>query len=114
MKKYSFIDNDFTKTYFYRLKFIDKDGSTFYSHQNKLEYKLGLNFKFYPNPVNDKIIFENPKQIQKVIITNLIGQNVLESSINANQINVSGLKTGIYILKIFVQEKIYQDKFFKQ
>ena len=51
--------------------------------------------KVYPNPTTDKLIIVS-KNIQKSILYNVSGQSVLES--DRNELNVSELPTGIYIL----------------
>ncbi|MDB4181028.1 T9SS type A sorting domain-containing protein [Flavobacteriaceae bacterium] len=51
--------------------------------------------KVYPNPTTDKLIIVS-KSLQKSILYNVSGQSVLES--NRNELNVSQLPTGIYIL----------------
>jgi len=51
--------------------------------------------KVYPNPTTDKLIIVS-KNLQKSILYNVSGQSVLES--DRNELNVSELPTGIYIL----------------
>ena len=51
--------------------------------------------KVYPNPTTDKLIIVS-KSLQKSILYNVSGQSVLES--NRNELNVSQLPTGIYVL----------------
>tara|TARA_B110000967_G_scaffold93193_1_gene95769 strand:- start:71 stop:769 length:699 start_codon:yes stop_codon:yes gene_type:complete len=53
--------------------------------------------KVYPNPTTDKLIIVS-KNIQKSILYNVSGQSVLES--DRNELNVSELPTGIYLLHI--------------
>ena len=60
--------------------------------QNNLEVAL------YPNPVRDILNIETVLDIQSVEIYNIQGQKVLTS--NQKQINVSGLATGMYVVRI--------------
>lgn len=60
--------------------------------QNNLEVAL------YPNPVRDILNIETVLDIQSVEIFNIQGQKVLTS--NQKQINVSGLATGMYVVRI--------------
>ena len=53
--------------------------------------------KVYPNPTTDKLIIVS-KNLQKSILYNVSGQKVLES--DRNELNVSELPTGIYLLHI--------------
>ena len=60
--------------------------------QNNLEVAL------YPNPVRDILNIESENDIQSVEIYNIQGQKVLSS--NQNQINVSDLAAGMYMVRI--------------
>jgi hypothetical protein len=51
--------------------------------------------KVYPNPTTDKLIIVS-KNLQKSTLYNVSGQKVLES--DRNELNVSELATGIYLL----------------
>ncbi|MDA9335167.1 T9SS type A sorting domain-containing protein [Flavobacteriaceae bacterium] len=51
--------------------------------------------KVYPNPTTDKLVIVS-KNLQKSILYNVSGQKVIES--NRNELNVSKLPTGIYLL----------------
>ncbi len=70
----------------------------------------------YPNPAVD-IININPNfgAIQtKYRITNLLGQVITSGSIRNNSINVSALKTGIYLLELTDDEETFTTKFVKK
>lgn len=56
----------------------------------------------YPNPADDTILLQNITQEYQVAIFNLLGQKVMDQTVNAseNAINVSGLSMGTYLLKI--------------
>ncbi|MCH3881374.1 immunoglobulin-like domain-containing protein [Tenacibaculum aquimarinum] len=70
----------------------------------------------YPNPAVD-IININPNfgAIQsKYRITNLLGQVITSGSIRNNSINVSALKTGVYLLELTDDEETFTTKFVKK
>jgi phosphotransferase system IIB component len=66
------------------------------------------NFKVYPNPATDYVIvhLDENQKAQRIFIVNELGQVVKSQSINdkLNQIDLSNLKSGIYIIGI-QQEK---------
>jgi len=64
---------------------------------NKSENYL---IKLYPNPANDFISIESDKRINNVLITDIVGREVLLESDNFNKLNISKLTKGIYIVKI--------------
>jgi len=69
------------------------------------------NFNIYPNPTNEKIIFEGnlPENTESVKLTliNTSGQTVLSDSYEGiqKQINVSNLKNGVYFLHVDLAKK---------
>ncbi len=69
--------------------------------------------KFYPNPVVDEIVF-NRNISGKISIVNIVGKEVLKLECNSNRLDLSDLKTGIYILKITTASTIYTNKFIKR
>ncbi len=55
----------------------------------------------YPNPAKETVIFENIDQKQHITIFNLLGQRVVDQTIDAelNSIDISGLSNGTYLVK---------------
>jgi hypothetical protein len=65
-------------------------------------------FKLYPNPVINGRIYINtlqnaPKKIQ---IFDVFGTLVLETTILGKELDLSGLGTGVYVLRVFENDKI--------
>ena len=59
-------------------------------------------FKMYPNPNNGNKLFFNLKSNVKVNIFNVLGKLVTtkELTINNNQIDISNISKGIYLVKV--------------
>jgi len=71
------------------------------------------NVEIYPNPVNDFITVKSDIVIKNIIITDILGDTILQSSDNI--INIQNIKNGIYIIKfIDISNNIIYDKFIKQ
>ncbi|MGL5920093.1 MAG: T9SS type A sorting domain-containing protein, partial [Bacteroidales bacterium] len=66
---------------------------------NSLDNVTDLGIKVYPNPVTDIININSDEAIEKAEIFNVSGQNVLSASYT-NQISVTSLPAGYYILKV--------------
>lgn len=60
----------------------------------------GLNI--YPNPVsNGKIYITSKLSMEKeVVIFDILGKNILQTTITAKELNVSSLSPGVYFIKI--------------
>lgn len=68
----------------------------------------------YPNPVKDVLNFKTTEKIKKVEIYDVTGRLLkVELGIVNNQLNVSQLKPGNYIIKVSTDKKSYQTKFIK-
>jgi len=62
------------------------------------------NFMAYPNPVSDVLTINANTEIHAVIIQNILGQNIRGTDHiyrKTTQLDVSGLQTGIYFIKIY-------------
>ena len=60
----------------------------------------------YPNPVKDVLNVQSSLTIQEVQVYNIVGQMVLSQAANGNKLtlNTSGLTSGVYNLKVKVQD----------
>ena len=109
---YQFVDNQPFAMSYYRLKQVDYDGTTTYSKVVSVEQKgKGKGLKVYPTLVSNGILTIDTEggQLQDFSITNLLGQQVLAGK-TTQQIDVSRLPQGTYVLKVGVE----QVKFIKQ
>lgn len=71
----------------------------------------------YPNPANDKLYFnlQNKNEVTSIEIISFIGEKILLiPKENYNQINISSLQSGMYILKIRTNKGESNYKFVKQ
>ena len=83
---------------------------------------LGLNnnsiqgLKLYPNPSNSLINIQtsNSAVLDKISITDLMGNTVIEQTQNTNQVSVEKLATGVYILNGYSRGNKFQEKFIKE
>ena len=78
-----------------------------------IENNNKVEFKIYPNPINDFLNIETIADIKSIEIYNIQGQKVLQS--NQKQINVSEFAAGVYMIKIQdVENATATKKFLKQ
>ena len=73
-------------------------------------------FNFYPNPVKDILNLNYSKNISKVAVFNLLGQQVEVKIVNSNQsqIDMSHLASGTYMVKITANDQTKTIKVIKQ
>ena len=59
-------------------------------------------FRSYPNPASGQKVYITTKsnKPKKVEIYNVLGKNVLSANLAGNELNISSLDPGIYIMKI--------------
>jgi hypothetical protein len=79
---------------------------------------LEINFAIYPNPVKDVINVSFPKHIAQATLRlyNILGSKVLEQkiSVTTNSIEVSDLKSGVYLASISAEGKTNSFKVIKE
>jgi len=75
-----------------------------------LEFEKGISV--YPNPASDHLMIRNNPEnmVKAVMLTNYLGQIVLKENMNSNQVehslNIEGLKTGIYVLELQLDNEV--------
>lgn len=62
------------------------------------------NFSMYPNPVQDRLNIESSQVVNEVIVYNVLGKAVLQSTPNriSPSIDMSNLNSGAYLVKISI------------
>ena len=77
---------------------------------NSLKYEVD----FYPNPVKNYLNFKTELTITKVQIYDISGRILNSKSINENRVDLSDLKTGSYLLKLYTEKGIVNTKIIKE
>lgn len=72
-------------------------------------------FTILQNPVNDVLNIKNShaSQIDRLVIFDISGKNILEEKQNVASVNIQNLTPGLYFLHIISEGKIHQNKFIK-
>jgi hypothetical protein len=65
-------------------------------------------FKLYPNPVtNGKVYISTSKNSpKKILIFDVLGTQVLETKIIGKELNLSTLDAGVYVLRVYENNKV--------
>ncbi len=69
-------------------------------------------FTFYPNPANNQINFNT--EIDKVVITNMLGEIVYNNSGKITELNLSNLAEGLYVVSMSRDGEVVNQKMLKQ
>lgn len=115
---YYYLDfNPFLGENYYRLKIKDKQGSYEFSKVVMINNdNINLKPSFYPNPVIDQLSFSNIdiKNLKSIEIFDNYGNMHLECVIVSDNIDVSKLPFGVYLLRIqLIDGTIFNDKIIK-
>ena len=64
--------------------------------------------KLYPNPVTQgKVYIETPQNApKKILIFDVLGTQVLQTTILGRELNLSDLPKGVYILRVFENNRV--------
>ena len=74
------------------------------------------NFRYYPNPVKDVLHLSYDKNITKVTVYNVLGQEIMIKNNNGNQyqLDMSSLASGTYLVKVMADNAEKTVKVLKQ
>lgn len=105
---------------YYRIKFIDLDGSSTYSTIKKVYVGGGVELKVFPNPasnvLNVYVQSENSQGRIHAFIVNRLGQVVAQKNLQAKsgiiEFNLSHLKDGDYVVHIKGENGFQQTRTF--
>ncbi len=101
-QQYNFVHNKPTAGInYYRLKQVEVDGSFSYSEIVSVNSKAPTNIRVYPNPTTGLVTIDGLQDCEAtIIVRNAQGQDVLESLLQDNALNLSSLSSGLYTLQI--------------
>ena len=77
-----------------------------------IKFNTNNKISVYPNPTTNYVNISSAEIIEKIIISNIQGQQimVIENNNNFAQIDISQLKKGVYIIYSISKESIYSEK----
>ncbi|QXP58244.1 T9SS type A sorting domain-containing protein [Olleya sp. HaHaR_3_96] len=80
------------------------DTATLNSSLSNADFTNQSLFSYYPNPVNDNLSLKAQKEISNVSVYNMIGQEVYRNTPNSvnNAVDMSGLQSGAYFVKVTI------------
>lgn len=91
----------------------------FFNQFQRIDFVLDTNdptlaeaFSVFPNPVSETIFIENEKEEGTLQVSDLTGRNLLQSQLSKgkNNLNVSTLEQGVYLLRIQFEDSFFTQK----
>jgi hypothetical protein len=116
----------FEGTVYYRLMMTEKDGSSYYSEIVALDRPTEHVLQFIsiqPNPASTNLyanLYAQKKETVNLVICNTLGQNLFSTTSLINEgynrvsLNVAGLSSGVYYLKLVTHDIIAVKAFIRQ
>lgn len=69
-----------------------------------------LDFKVYPNPFNNFIRIDNAEKLDRVVVSNIAGQRVLDIENPSYEIRTGNLVTGVYVVTLISNDEIVKSE----
>ncbi|WP_223033255.1 T9SS type A sorting domain-containing protein [Hanstruepera marina] len=65
-------------------------------------------FTYYPNPVSNTLTLNAQKDIQNIVVYNMLGQQVMKATPDAvsSEVDMSSLKTGSYFVQVTIDDTV--------
>ncbi|OJJ23946.1 hypothetical protein BKI52_06235 [marine bacterium AO1-C] len=123
--QYSFIDANALRSAYYRLKQIDRDGTFQYSSIRFVEGKDLQSIRFFPNPFSNELKISFGSNLTPILpirleVYSTKGQRLVEVQGEASLIpqflarKTQALPKGVYVVKMFIGNKLYTKQVIKQ
>lgn len=111
---YDFVDEQpLSGIAYYRLRHFDADGSVAYSKTVSVSYKKRVKITIFPTITEGSITIDSGNErIENVQIFNTSGQLMVNS--NQNQVNLSPLPRGMYLVRVQSKGQFFVEKVFKK
>ena len=101
---------------------VDSDNEVFYDNLElravvaaSVKDVFADNISMYPNPANNFINISTPEEISSVEVYNIVGKRVLSiKNLKNNQVDISNLSSGMYMLRLTNGTSIATKKIIKQ
>ena len=109
-RSYTFYDDGSLSISYYRLRQIDYDGKEKPSNIVSVSLKESSDITLFPNPTKDKITFSATGfEPNRVVVYNNLGQIVMDKTYQINELDVSNLPAGVYMLELSAVSSIAGD-----
>lgn len=96
---------------YYRLKMIDKDGKFTQSHIVKVDFSKKYSISILPNPAQGYIIINGADAFKQIQVLDMTGKLVTQMNKGVtNHYNLTGLKKGMYLVRLIGDAETITEK----
>jgi Secretion system C-terminal sorting domain len=100
--------------YYYRLKQLDINGKESFSKIISIKMPQKGEINFAPNPANTNLTVNFQGEIATFRVYDILGKLILNKTINnSNNVDISALKSGNYIVELTTNNTVFRDKLIK-
>ncbi len=73
-----------------------------------IEIEKQIDFIVYPNPVQNSININAEENINKIVVTSMLGKKMIVKSANSNStvLNTASLKSGVYVVNVYTNKGV--------
>ena len=119
LTKYEYFDHSLIGSCsYYRLKIIDTHHHYYYSKTIILRNETRWRMEIYPNPVNQVlyVYLRVPSSTSSIEIVNMLGKVIRRQHVTqvVEKINIENLSTGMYSLRLTIQDQTFSQNFIKR
>ena len=107
------------ETYCFTVTAVNLAGESDHSNESCVKYpadgveEFSSSFNIYPNPVNDVLFIETEVEIERVVVYDLFGRQQVNMT-TGQQVDVAGLNSGVYFVKVVTNEGEVVKRFVKK
>ncbi|MCS6823848.1 MAG: T9SS type A sorting domain-containing protein [Cytophagaceae bacterium] len=110
LQTYQYEDNNIDGSkYYYKLKAIDHDHKITYSNVLPIEDIYNSQISVFPNPARDKILVSGIENYTQLVLMDMNGKEFGVTNLDkvfSHELDVSGIPSGCYIMKLISRDKI--------
>jgi hypothetical protein len=112
---YQYYDNDvLSKTIFYRIKQIDKNGLFKYSSIIRILPSINNTIVIFPSPVTSQIQLQGVTTGNRIIIFDATGKQMLSQIWNGLPLHIEQFPSGVYTITIITGKEVINKQIIKQ
>ncbi|MCR9172338.1 MAG: T9SS type A sorting domain-containing protein [bacterium] len=88
---------------------VSNDPYSCVSTLDVIESTPKIRFRMYPNPTSGKVIMELPKNVDRILISDLHGKLIMEPNLASQELQIN-LTSGVYHVQVFTEKEFISQR----